>query len=238
MGLFKSIGSVISPAFSLHTSDTFKDIVSFGGHSKKKGIDAGIASQEKMYQRGREDLAPYREAGAEMLPYLLAGAKDNPYRGMLEYLATGKGTAVNFQDSPMYQYRKEQEEEALNKYLAGQGKLGSGAGVTAYSKMMGRLGAEESDRHYNRIKDLFNAGNIDYNKMMGIASMGSGAAGSSANNAMQLGSSLNAAEQAKGNIMGETIGNWVDLGTSLYGASQYGKGRAPKAPAPTKTWSV
>lgn len=121
-----------------------------GAKSQERGLEEsasaqreGLAGQERMYQQGREDYRPWREAGTEALDW----ARKNVY---------------NFANSPVY----ERQSENLNRQLAARGLYGSGAGVEAQS----RMAENEGQRQYDRIMQLAGFGPSAAGGMAGLAS--------------------------------------------------------------------
>ena len=60
--------------------------------------------------------------------------------------------------SPLYQFQLEQGTKYLDRSLARKGLRGSGEGVKLLGDFVRGLGAEESDRQFNRLMGLFNTG--------------------------------------------------------------------------------
>lgn len=60
--------------------------------------------------------------------------------------------------SPLYQFQLDQGTKAINRQLASKGLSGSGQGVKLLGDFIRGLGAEESDRQYGRLFNLFGTG--------------------------------------------------------------------------------
>ena len=78
--------------------------------------------QLEMYQQSRQDQMPWLEVGEAALGYLIHPG------GMLE-----KGPG-DFEASDYYQQGLDQEEQAINRYLASRGQYASGKAGTALSQ--------------------------------------------------------------------------------------------------------
>ena len=117
----------------------------------------------QMYEQAREDYAPYREAGYNILPHL-------------QYTATGRApmveapgaagnlipdpdyTPLDVTASPLYQFRQREGESAINRALASRGLYDSSFAVNQLADLTNRLTAEETERQYGRLLDMANIG--------------------------------------------------------------------------------
>jgi len=130
------------------------------GEAQEKGIEraAGItaastreaiAAEERKLERLIELQEPFRETGVGALPQLAE-------------MARGGGEPINVEDLPTFEIQQRENEQAINRALAGRGIFGSRAGVDALGRSTERLIAEEtgreSDRRFGRLLDLVNIG--------------------------------------------------------------------------------
>lgn len=162
----------------------------------QSGADKSADIMGYMFDKAWGGAQPYRTLGEQTLPYL-------------QYATTGQGTPYNVETSPLYQWQKDKGTEALNRQLAARGLYGSGAGLQSLSDFYRALGAEETDKQYNR---FLNAVNI-----------GRGAQTEQSNNAMTTGQSLGNLYANTGRLVGqsrqglyENIGNQVNSGLGTY----------------------
>ena len=107
-----------------------------GGGSSDSGSDAmaaaimeGINFQKEQYTQGREDLAPFRGLAENALPYLTEAAGA---------------------ESPLYQMRLKDSQDAIEAMMAKQGRFGSGAAVAATAENARRVSAEEAEARWGR----------------------------------------------------------------------------------------
>lgn len=128
-------------------------------------VREGISYQEAAEQRAREDVAPWREAGVTALDEI----------GRM--LKAGPG---EFTESPGYQFRLGEGVKALDRSAASRGNVLSGA----QQKGVTRFGQDYATNEYDNFLRRY------YEKMnphFTLAGYGSGAAGTSAGNAMTTG---------------------------------------------------
>ena len=114
-----------------------------------------IASQERMFDKQLELMAPYREAGY--------GAIEG-----LQQLVSPEGRAQSLQDyyaSPEYQAMQNQAAETTARYGAATGGLRSGSNYAALQNIAPQLGQSFLTNQYNQYSGLANLG-------MGAASQG------------------------------------------------------------------
>lgn len=116
---------------------------------------AAIESQERMFDKQLELMAPYRDAGY--------GAIDG-----LQQLVSPEGRAQSLQDyysSPEYQAMQNQAAETTARYGAATGGLRSGSNYSALQNIAPQLGQSFLTNQYNQYSGLANLG-------MGAASQG------------------------------------------------------------------
>jgi hypothetical protein len=135
-------------------------------------------SQERMFDQMLAMQQPYMQAGQTALPFLQSqvGAPMDPAsRQLLSKLGTMRMPTrqlqlpgyqapeafqapefrVDMEESPIYKWRLAQEQEQLDKTLAQMGMVGSGARIERRGDIVGRLGAEESERAYQRARERY-----------------------------------------------------------------------------------
>ena len=155
--------------------------------------DSGAGSDLKKYfNMARKDLEPYRNLG----PWAIPQIKDLDVTGGAgNILDALKSDSFKFNpDDPSYQFRLGEAQEGVDKFLSSRGLYNSRAGLNALLKERNRLSSEEVDRQYGRQVDMFNMsrmlGSDRFNKLFNLLNVGSGAAGASANAALQTGGNM------------------------------------------------
>lgn len=164
-------------------------------------------------------------------------------------------------DDPIFKFRQETGERAINRAAAARGNFLSGAALASIGDFNSQLTADETDRYFNRLVTgkaaqlqgavtglgaLTGANQLDINNMMGLSQIGLNAA-SGASNAMMQGNNVNATlagqsaqafgqtEMAKGAAMQNAIGGIgqvAGMGMSLGMMSQFMGANVAKPGAP------
>lgn len=98
--------------------------------------------------------------------------------------------ASGFTASPLYQWQLEEGTNALNQALRARGKYDSSAGLRAIGDFTRALGAEETEKYYNRLLDAIN--------------IGRGAATAGSQGAMQTGQNIGSTYMNLGNTLAST----------------------------------
>jgi len=197
---------MVAPALIMGGASILGGIM--GGKGAKKAAKAqvqmgreALALQDRMFQQGREDLAPWRQAGGQAIGQGLA---------MLQ-------PGYNHTTSPGYQFRFGEGQRAVEGSAASRGMLMSGGTL----KDLTRFGQGVAAQDFND----------QFNRTMSVASGGQQAATSSANAGMQMGQmgsqtlgQIGAARASgyagQNQAMQGTLGNLM----SIYGMGGFGGG--------------
>jgi hypothetical protein len=149
------------------------------GEAAKKaaGIQAGAAREGQanaltMYNQGRQDLAPYRDAGAGATT-TLAQLYGIPTPGNPNPQPFGPEATAAFRNSPDYQFAFDEGNRAVQFSAAARGALGSGNTLRDLTTF-GQGAATQNFQNYA-------------NRLMQLAQMGQGAASQGASQANQFG---------------------------------------------------
>lgn len=108
------------------------------------GTREGIAQRERFFQIGREQLAPYVEAGNEALEKIKSI--------FLE------GNMDEFYESPDYQFNLEQGEKALERKQGQKGSRYGGGAIKEALKYAQGNASGEFNNFFNRLKSISDAG--------------------------------------------------------------------------------
>jgi len=185
---------------------------------------------KKYHRKARKDLKPYRKLGKWAIPQ----AKETDITGGAgEFLNKMKTYGQDFQvnpDDPMFKFRMDQGEKGVNRFMASRGLYNSRAGLNVLQDTGQRISAEESQgqyqRGYGQLMDSFNMattlGRDKFSKLYNLLGIGSGAAGTSASQAMQTGANLSSSQMAQGQSRTNFISDLMGMGTNL--ASLWGMG--------------
>ncbi|MDH3981271.1 MAG: hypothetical protein OES84_00045 [Kiritimatiellaceae bacterium] len=167
-----------------------------------------IAESRRQFDIGREDLAPYREIGAEALETI---------RNVFI-----NGDMDEFYESPGYRFNLEQGEQALERKQGQAGARFGGRSLKETARFSQGLASNEFNNFFNRLSGIANigqsaaAGSANLAASAGATNAGliqSGGA-TQANLALQGGQSLNQALQGGiGNLV--TLNAYNDLTKAL-----------------------
>lgn len=116
--------------------------------------DRASQVQKEMYDQTRKDLSPYTEAGTNALSQLTGfnpqsfqsagfnyNGSSNPYYSSPEF---------NFEESPSYQFRKQQGMDGIQSSAAASGGLLSGATLKALNNYNSGLASQEYDNAHSQ----------------------------------------------------------------------------------------
>jgi len=152
--------SVVGGAMASNSSDK-------AAGQQQAGVQAGIDSEERMFEKSLELQEPYREQGYQALEGL--NELNDP---------TGRESLLNtYYDSGEYQAMNAQAEEQQLRNAASMGQTRGGGNQVAMSTIAPQLGQNYLSNRYNQLT--------------GMANMGMGAASQGANAATNLGGSMN-----------------------------------------------
>lgn len=188
----------------------------------RKGIDV----QRDMYDISRKDFEPFLRAGTSGVDQLLAERPrdaSNWFRSAGGYARGLEDYGANFQfdpTEPIYQQRLEQSQEGIDKILSSRGLFNSRPGMNMIQDSFENIQATEFDKQYGRgysnLTDLFNMstqlGGIEYSKLLDLAKIGQGAAGSAGQFGVETGrgiansySDIGLTEIMKGNAQADFV---------------------------------
>jgi len=109
---------------------------------------AAIAEQQRQYDLARQDLSPYRQAGA---------AATTQFNRLLG-LSGAPPDFSEFLDSPDYQFALQQGQQALERSAAARGGLFSGNTGTALTEFGQGMAAQQLGNYTNRLMQLMGLG--------------------------------------------------------------------------------
>ena len=108
----------------------FSDI--FGGGQESKAAEEASDLAARQYQ----ELKPWRQLGKEAI----GDIRDIYLRG-----------TKPFTEAPGYEFRREEAQRGLDRFLAARGLHGSGRAVRGGARLLDELAAQEYDRGLNRL---------------------------------------------------------------------------------------
>lgn len=135
-----------------------------------------LSLQAQMYNQNRSDLAPWRQAGQQVLGTLVPQVNQG------------------FQQSPGYQFQQDEAMRVLNNRLAGMGMTNSGMAQREAMRVASGLAAQDYNNYWNRAAGIAGVG-------QNAANTGVAAAGNYANQGSNILQNIGSA-QASGITQG------------------------------------
>tara|TARA_R110000850_G_scaffold100316_4_gene207515 strand:+ start:2147 stop:2758 length:612 start_codon:yes stop_codon:yes gene_type:complete len=197
-------GAAIAAGAAIVGSKMQSDSAEDASNAQQASSQAGIDSQERMFDKSIALQQPYMDAGYGALTGL-------------QGLTTTEGRAQALQGyyggQEFAEQQKQQESQAMRN-AAMTGGVRSGNNQVALASIAPQLGQNYLSNQYNQLT--------------GLANMGMGASSQGAQSANYLGSSMNQAQQnigqaqaqnylAQGNIASNTIGTLGGIASQYYG---------------------
>lgn len=184
-----SWGAVIAGGAALVGGAVSSNSSKKAAKTQAESTDKASQMQWDMYDQTRKDLDPYRLAGTNALSQLSsASTSTDRYTG----------TPFNFEESPSYQFRKQQGLDGIQSQAAAGGGLLSGATLKALNSYNSNLASQEHQQAFNNWQSEDNNAysryttdqNNRFNRLSTLAGMGQNAAAQQGNAGMQTGQAV------------------------------------------------
>jgi len=176
--------------------------------AQRDALDQQLALQSRMYEQGRTDFTPYREAGVANVNQLntLLGLGGNTGAADYGKYATAEFTPDMFKAGvdPGYAFRLSEGLKGIDRQAAARGGLISGNALKAASGFAGDQASQEYQNAFNRYQTT---------RTNTLAPFQAGAGAGQNAAAMQ-----GAANAAYGNAAGQAYGNYGQGVSGAYGA--------------------
>lgn len=177
---------------------------------QQRAANDAYAREKQFLAQNQAYLAPYSQAGQSALAPLMALISGQNQQG--EQLSPEQRMSY-FQQSPGYQFRLQQGQEALNRLASARGRLFSSAQDRVTQNYAQGLASEEYGNFLNQLSGLSNMG---YNAASSQANMGANAAPRLGNLAYQ--GSFNPFD--KGKAFDSILGSAFETGMGGIGKQQ------------------
>jgi hypothetical protein len=185
---------------------------------QKQVADQQVALQREMFERTREDQAPYRTAGYNALAQMQRTAGNVP--------AAFKFGAGDYQADPGYAFRLSEGQKALDRQAAARGGLISGGALKAAQRFGQDMGSQEYQSAYNRALTGYNTDVARENQLYNRQAALSGTGQTATNLVGQAGQNY---ATSAGNALGSygtNVGNLMTSGAAAQAAGQVGQANA------------
>lgn len=175
------------------------------------------ATQMKMFEQNRQDMQPWRQAGASAL---------NQLQSKLPELSRSFTMQDFMSGDPGYQFRMDQGQQALEKSAAARGGLMNGGTMKALARYGQDYASNEYQNAYNRFN---NDRNTTYNMLSGLAGTGQAAASQIGQAGMQTGANIAQNQIGLGNAAAANATAQTNRLGNLFGQAASGAGMAAGA---------
>ena len=199
-GLAMLGGGLISGGLSYLGSKSQSDAAKSAARAGVSAEQANLDLQRRMWEVGRSDVAPWKEAGEEALKNLRR--EEETYRTAIRWPNT-------YRESPGFGWLQEQGIEALNRGASASGELDSGArskDLLAYGQ---GLALQDYTGYLGRLETLMN-------RYAGTAGMGQTASGQLASMGQNYASNAGSALSSMGQAQAGGYINQANARTGLY----------------------
>lgn len=143
MGIGAAVAGGLATAYA---ADKQADASEAAADTQAQATMAGVREQRRQFNRTREDLAPYRQAGADALPGL-------------QNLVTDPSSQRQFiQDNPFYKTLADDAQSRVFETQAARGKLGSGDTASALQDNLLKLGSDLLNQNIAQRSNLVSMG--------------------------------------------------------------------------------
>lgn len=153
-------------------------------NAQRDGANAAINLQREMYQQGREDMQPWRQAGQDALGQM----NDQRFNQQFDM--------NSFQKDPGYQFRMDEGMKALQASAAARGGLASGRTLKDLTRFGQDVASQEYGNAYNRFYDQQDR---SYNRLAGLAGVGQTTSGQLMQSGQNMANQVGQAHMGMGN---------------------------------------
>ena len=211
-----------------------------------------LEQQRALAEQAQGMYAPYYGAGERAIPQLESmSSGDYMYpeqREMYERMAAETTQPIG--ETPEYQWRLSESEDAINRALAARGMYGSSYGVSQLADQQRALGSEMSANRYSRLGGLYDvlgaAEQQKYSRLADLANLGYGSATGQANvlgqlgtNIGQYGQGMSGLQQGLGTAQASMYGTMGALPmTGLGTYTQYMESQRPRHGMPSPNYNA
>ena len=153
-------------------------------NAQRDGANSAIALQREMFEQGREDMQPWREAGQDALGRM----NDQRFNQQFDM--------STFQQDPGYQFRMDEGMRALQASAAARGGLASGRTLKDLTRFGQNVASQEYSNAYNRFYDQQDR---QYNRLASLAGVGQTTSGQLMQSGQNMANQIGQAHMGMGN---------------------------------------
>jgi len=185
---------------------------------QKQVADQQVALQREMFEKIREDQAPYRQAGYNALAEMQRTAGNVP--------GAFKFGAGDYQADPGYAFRLAEGQKALDRQAAARGGLISGGALRAAQRFGQEMGSQEFGNAYNRALTGYNTEVARENQLYNRQAALSGTGQTATNLVGQAGQNYATGAGSALGTYGTNVGNLITGAGAAQAAGQVGMANA------------
>lgn len=213
------IGSaILGAASSRSAAKTQAGAAERAAETQKDVVDQQVALQREMFERTREDQAPYRTAGYNALAEMQRTAGNVP--------SAFKFGAGDYQADPGYAFRLAEGQKALDRQAAARGGLISGGALRAAQRYGQEMGSQEFGNAYNRALTGYNTDVARENQLYNRQAALSGIGQTATNLVGQAGQNYATGAGGALGTYGTNVGNLITGAGAAQAAGQVGAANA------------
>jgi len=213
-----AVSSVVGASTAKSAAKTQAGAAERAAETQKEVADQQVALQREMFEKTREDQAPYRTAGYNALAEMQRTAGNVP--------GAFKFGAGDYQADPGYAFRLAEGQKALDRQAAARGGLISGGALRAAQRYGQEMGSQEFGNAYNRALTGYNTEVARENQLYNRQAALSGIGQTATNLVGQAGQNY---ATGVGNVLGTygtNVGNLMTSAGAAQAAGQVGVANA------------
>jgi hypothetical protein len=185
---------------------------------QKQVADQQVELQREMFEKTREDQAPYRTAGYNALAEMQRTAGNVP--------GAFKFGASDYQADPGYAFRLSEGQKTLDRQAAARGGLISGGALKAATRFGQDMGSQEYQSAYNRALTGYNTDVARENQLYNRQAALSGIGQTATNLVGQAGQNYATGAGGALGTYGTNVGNLITGAGAAQAAGQVGAANA------------
>ena len=210
--------AVVGASTAKSASKTQAAAASQAADVQKQVADQQVALQREMFEKTREDQAPYRTAGYNALAEMQRTAGNVP--------GAFKFGAGDYQADPGYAFRLAEGQKSLDRQAAARGGLISGGALRAAQRYGQEMGSQEFGNAYNRALTGYNTDVARENQLYNRQAALSGVGQTATNLVGQAGQNYATSAGGALGTYGTNVGNLMTGAGAAQAAGQVGASNA------------
>jgi hypothetical protein len=213
-----AVSSVVGASTARSAAKTQAGAAERAAETQKQVADQQVALQREMFEKTREDQAPYRTAGYNALAEMQRTAGNVP--------GAFKFGAGDYQADPGYAFRLAEGQKALDRQAAARGGLISGGALKAAQRFGQEMGSQEFGNAYNRALTGYNTEVARENQLYNRQAALSGIGQTATNLVGQAGQNYATGAGGALGTYGTNVGNLMTSAGAAQAAGQVGAANA------------